>query len=87
MQTARLNPTAIPLQARIGRARSWADLALLCEHIDDAYQRGELDLSSADELSVLVAAAALKVPEQPSIPAEALLDPAPEMLHNTRQAA
>ena len=87
MQTARLNPTAIPLQARIGRARSWADLALLCEHIDDAYQRGELDLSSADELSVLVAAAALKVPEQPSIPAEALLDPDPEMLHNTRQAA
>ena len=87
MQTARLNPTAIPLQARIGRSRSWADLALLCEHIDDAYQRGELDLSSADELSVLVAAAALKVPEQPSIPAEALLDPAPEMLHNTRQAA
>ncbi len=87
MQTARLNPTAIPLQARIGRARSWADLALLCEHIDAAYQRGELDLSCADELSTLVAAAALKVPEQPSIPAEALLDPDPEMLHNTRQAA
>lgn len=87
MQTARLNPTAIPLQARIGRARSWADLALLCEHIDAAYQRGELDLFCADELSTLVAAAALKVPEQPSIPAEALLGPEPEMLHNTRQAA
>ena len=87
MQTARLNPAAIPLQARIGRARSWADLALLCEHIDAAYQRGEIDLSSADELSTLVATAARKVPEQPSIPAEALLDPEPEMLHNTRQAA
>ncbi len=90
MQTARLNPAAIPLQARIGQARSWADLDLLCEHIDAAYQRGELDLSSADELSALVAAVALKVPEQPSIPAEALLDPEPEepeMLHNTRQAA
>ena len=87
MQTARLNPTAIPLQARIGRARSWADLALLCEHIDAAYQRGELDLASADELSTLVAAAARKVPEQSSIPAEALLEPEPEMLHSTRQAA
>ena len=87
MQTARLNPAAIPLQARIGRARSWADLALLCEDIDAAYQRGELDLASADELSTMVAAAARKLPEQPSIPAEALLDPEPEMLHNTRQAA
>lgn len=87
MQTTRLNPTAIPLQARIGRARSWADLALLCEHIDAAYQRGELDLASADELSTLVATAARKVPEQPSIPAEALLEPEPEMQHNARQAA
>ena len=87
MQTARLNPAAIPLQVRIGRARSWADLALLCEHIDVAYQRGELDLSSADELSTLVATTARKVPEQSSIPAEALLDPEPKMLHNTRQAA
>ena len=90
MQTARLNSVAIPLQARIEQAHSWADLELLCEHIDAAYQRGELDLSSADELSTLVAAAARKVPEQPSIPAEALLDPEPEepeMLHNTRQAA
>ena len=87
MQTTRLSPASIPLQARIGQARSWADLALLCEHIDAAYQRGELDLASADELSALVAAAAVKVPEQPSIPAEALLDPEPEMLHNTRQAA
>ena len=87
MQTARLSPAAIPLQARIAQARSWADLDLLCEYIDAAYQRGELDLSSVDELSALVAAAALKVPEQPSIPAEALLDPEPEVLHNTRQAA
>jgi hypothetical protein len=87
MQTAILSPAAIPLQARIGRARSWADLELLCEHIDATYQRGELDLSSVDELSALVAAAALKVPEQPSIPAEALLDRKREMLHNTRQAA
>ena len=83
MQTARLNP----LQARIDHARSWADLELLCEHIDAAYQCGELDLSSADELSALVAAAALKVPEQPSIPAEALLGREREMSHNTRQAA
>ena len=59
----------------------------MCGHIDAAYQRGELDLSSVDELSALVAAAALKVPEQPSIPAEALLDQGLEMLHNTRQAA
>jgi hypothetical protein len=87
MQTAILSPAAIPLQARIGRARSWADLELLCEHIDDAYQRGELELSSADELSALVASAALKVPEQPSIPAEALLGREREMPHNTRQAA
>lgn len=87
MQTARLNPAALPLQARIGQARCWADLELLCEHIDAAYQRGELDLSSVDELSALVAAAALKVPEQPSIPAEALLDREREVLHNTRQAA
>ena len=87
MQTAKLSPAAIPLQARIGQARSWADLELLCGHIDAAYQRGVLDLSSADELSALVAAAALKVPEQPSIPAEALLDRR-EMRHNhTRQAA
>ena len=85
MQT--LNPAALPLQVRIGQARSWADLALLCEHIDAAYQRGELDLSSADELSASVAEAAQKVPEQPSIPAEVLLDPEPEMLHDTRQAA
>ena len=87
MQTTILSPAAIPLQARIGQARSWADLELLCEHIDAAYQRGELDLSSTDELGALVAAAALKVPEQPSIPAEALLDRGPEVLHNTRQAA
>lgn len=87
MQTARLNPAALPLQARIGQARCWADLELLCEHIDAAYQRGELDLSSVDELSALVAAAALKVPEQPSIPAEVLLDREREVLHNTRQAA
>ena len=44
-------------------------------------------MSSVDELSALVAAAALKVPEQPSIPAEALLDREREVLHNTRQAA
>ncbi len=87
MQTTRLNPASISLQARIGQARSWADLELLCEHIDNAYQRGELDLTSADELSALVAAAALKVPEQPSIPAEALLGQEREMLHNARQAA
>ena len=87
MQTARLNPAAIPLQVRIGRARSWTDLELLCEHIDAAYQRGELDLSSADELSALVAAAALKVAEQASIPAEALLGREREMPHNARQAA
>lgn len=87
MQTAKLSPAAIPLQARIGQARSWADLEVLCGHIDAAYQRGTLDLSSADELSALVAAAALKVPEQPSIPAEALLDRR-EMRHShTRQAA
>ena len=87
MQTARLSPAAIPLQARIGQARSWADLELLCGHIDAAYQRGELDLSSVDELNALVAAAALKVPEQPSIPAEVLLDRERKVLHNTRQAA
>lgn len=87
MQTARLSPTAIPLQVRIGQARSWADLELLCGHIDAAYQRGELDLSSTDELSALVAATALKVPEHPSIPAEALLNRGREMRHNTRQAA
>ncbi len=87
MQTARLSPAAIPLQARIGQARSWADLELLCEHIDAAYQRGELDMSSADKLSALVAATSLKVPEQPSIPAEALLGQEPEVPHNTRQAA
>lgn len=87
MQTARLSPASIPLQARIGQARSWADLELLCEHIDNAYQRGELDLTSADELSALVAAAASKVPEQPSIPAEALLGRERKMLHNARQAA
>ncbi len=87
MQTARLNPSAIPLQARIGRARSWADLELLCEHIDAAYHRGELDLSSADDLSALVAAATLKVPEQASIPAEVLLSREREMPHNARQAA
>ncbi len=85
MQTTILSPAAIPLQARIEQARSWADLELLCEHIDAAYQRGELSSSSADELSVLVAATALKVPEQPSIPAEALLGREPEI--NTRQAA
>ena len=87
MQTTRLNSASIPLQARIGKARSWADLELLCEHIDAAYQRGELDLSSADELSALVAATALKVPEQSSIPAAALLDREREIPHNTRQAA
>lgn len=87
MQTVRLSPAAIPLQACIGRARSWADLELLCEHIDAAYQRGELDLSSADELSALVAAAASKVPEQPSIPAEALLGRERVVPHNARQAA
>ena len=87
MQTTRLSPASIPLQARIGQARSWVDLELLCEHIDDAYQRGELDLSSADELSALVAAAALKVPEQPSIPAEALLGREQAVPHNARQAA
>ena len=87
MQTTRLSPASIPLQVRIGKARSWADLELLCEHIDAAYQRGELDLSSADELSALVAATALKVPEQPSIPAEALLGRERKVLHNTRQAA
>ena len=86
MQTAKLSPAAIPLQARIEQARSWADLELLCGHIDAAYQRGEIGLSSADELSTLVAATALKVPEQPSIPAEALLDQRREMRH-TRQAA
>ena len=87
MQTTRLSPASIPLQARIGQARSWADLELLCEHIDAAYQRGELDLTSADELSASVAAAVLKVPEQPSIPAEALLGRKPEMPLSTRQAA
>lgn len=88
MQTARLNPAAVSWQAAIGRARCWADLELLCERIDDAYQRGELDLSSADELSTLVAAAALKVPEQASIPAEELLGRERErMPHSTRQAA
>ncbi len=87
MQTTILSPAAIPLQARIGQARSWADLELLCDHIDAAYQRGELDMSSADQLSALVAATALKVPEQPSIPAEVLLGREPDMPHNTRQAA
>ena len=87
MQTARLSPAVIPLQARVGQARSWADLELLCEHIDSAYQRGELDLTSADELSASVAATALKVPEQPSIPAEVLLGREPEMPLSTRQAA
>ena len=85
MQT--LSPAAIPLQVRIEQACSWADLDLLCEHIDAAYQRGELGLSSVDELSALVAVAALKVPEQPSIPAEVLLDREREVLHNTRRAA
>lgn len=86
MQTAKLSPAAIPLQARIEQAHSWADLELLCGHIDAAYQRGAIDLSSANDLSTLVAATALKVPEQPSIPAEALLDRRREMRH-TRQAA
>ncbi len=87
MQTTILSPAAISLQVRIGQARSWADLELLCEHIDAAYLRGELDVSCADELSALVAATALKVPEQPSIPAEVLLGREPEIPHNTRQAA
>ena len=66
MQTAKLSPGAISLQARIEQARSWADLELLCGHIDAAYERGAIDLSSADELSALVAATALKGPSNPA---------------------
>lgn len=87
MQTTKLNPASIPLQARLGKARSWADLELLCAHIDAAYLRGELDLASADELSASIAAAALKIPEQPSIPAEALVSRKQVAPHNARQAA
>ena len=74
LQTAGLKPTTVPLRTDIALARSWADLELLCERIDSAYCRGDLDLANAEELSALAAITAAGVPEGLSIPAEALVD-------------
>jgi hypothetical protein len=74
MQTAGLKSTAVHLRTDIALARCWADLEVSCEQIDAAYRRGELDLPTAEELSMLTAAAAPGVPEEAGIPAEALVD-------------
>ena len=48
---------------------------MLCERIDAAYRRGDLDLVAAEELSALAAVTAAGLPAESSISAEALLDP------------
>ena len=68
MQTAGLKAMTVPLRTDISLARSWADLALLCELIDSAYRRGDLDLARAEELSALAAITAAGVPEGSNIP-------------------
>ena len=73
-QTAGLEPTTVPLRADFALACSWTDLESLCERIDAAYRRGDLDLATAEELSALAAVTAAGVPEESSIIAEALLD-------------
>ena len=74
-QIAGLEPTTVPLRMDFALARSWADLESLCERIDAAYRRGDLDLVAAEELSALAAVTAAGLPAESRIPAEALLDP------------
>jgi len=72
MQTAGLKQITVPLRTNIALARSWADLEILCERIDAAYRRGDLDLASAEALSAFAAATASSVPSEMS--AESLFD-------------
>ena len=72
MQTAGLKQITVPLRTNIALARSWADLEILCERIDAAYRRGDLDLESAEALSAFAAATASSVPSEMS--AESLVD-------------
>ena len=76
MQTQIAGPksTTAPLRMDFALARSWADLESLCERIDAAYRRGDLDLATAEELSSLAAVTAIDVPEESSISTVALLD-------------
>ena len=74
-QIARMEPTTVSLRMDFALAQSWADLELLCERIDAAYRRGDLDLVAAEELSALAAVTAAGLPAESSISAEALLDP------------
>ena len=74
MQTAALNPIAASLRMDITLARSWADLEELCEQIDDTYNRGDIDLASAEELSVLAVAAASIVPDASLRPTKVCID-------------
>ena len=76
-QIARMEPTTVSLRMDFALAQSWADLELLCERIDAAYRRGDLDLVAAEELSVLAAVTAAGVPEDSSISAAALLGELP----------
>ena len=73
-QIAGLEPTTVHLRMDFALARSWADLESLCERLDAAYRRGDLDLVAAEELSVLAAVTAAGIPEESSISAAALLD-------------
>ena len=74
MQTAGLNPISASLRMDITLACSWADLEELCEQVDDAYSRGDIDLAGAEELSILAAAAASIVPEAPLRPTKICVD-------------
>ena len=76
MQTQITTPelTTVPLRMDFALARSWADLESLCERIDSAYRRGDLDLATAEELSALAVVTAVDVPEESNISAAALLD-------------
>ena len=87
-QIARVEPTTVSLRMDFALALSWADLELLCERIDAAYRRGDLDLVAAEELSALAAVTAAGLPEESSISAEALLGyPVYELQLDNRQAA
>ena len=63
-QIAGLEPTTVPLRMDFALARSWADLESLCERVDAAYRRGDLDLVAAEELSALAAVTAEGLPAE-----------------------
>ena len=74
-QIARMEPTTVSLRMDFALAQSWADLELLCERIDAAHRRGDLDQVASEELSALAAVTAAGLPAESRISAEALLDP------------